>query len=331
MILKVFELRKKKIKSSFFLLYGNNRGLIEEIIHNDLKPLLPKRILSYEENDILKNTETFREEILNKSFFENEKLIIISRASDKIYKIIEEIIEKKVEDISIIIKCNLLDKKSKLRNYFEKNKDTICIPTYEDNFQSLNQITQNFFKEKNINMSQESINLLIDRSRGDRINLINELKKIDIFSISKKKITSEQVLSLTNLAENYNISDLVDSSLSKNKKKIITILNENHFSQDDAILILRVLLSKLKRLLKIQYLSKNNQNIDNVLLSFKPPIFWKEKDTIKKQVKTLNYKQIENLIKKTNDIEFQVKKNPSISINIITNFILEQALLEASN
>ena len=330
MIIKVFELKKKKISSNFFLLYGNNKGLIDEIIHNDLKPFLPKKILSYEENDILKNTEAFREEILNKSFFENEKLIIISRASDKIYKIIEDIIEKKLEDLSIIIKCNMLDRKSKLRSYFEKNKNAICIPVYEDNFQSLNQITQKFFKDKNINMSQESINLLIERCRGDRLNLNNELEKIEIYSINKKNINSKQVISLTNLSENYNVSDLVDSSLRKNKRKTITILNENNFSQEDVILILRVLLSKLKRLLKIQNLIKNDQNIDKILLTFKPPIFWKEKDNIKQQVKILNYERIESLIKKTNDIEFQVKKNPSISINIITNFILEQTL-EASS
>ena len=330
MIIKVFELKKKKISSNFFLLYGNNKGLIDEIIHNDLKPFLPKKILSYEENDILKNTEAFREEILNKSFFENEKLIIISRASDKIYKIIEDIIEKKLEDLSIIIKCNMLDRKSKLRSYFEKNKNAICIPVYEDNFQSLNQITQKFFKDKNINMSQESINLLIERCRGDRLNLNNELEKIEIYSINKKNINSKQVISLTNLSENYNVSELVDSSLSKNKRKIITILNENNFSQEDVILILRVLLSKLKRLLKIQNLIKNDQNIDKILLTFKPPIFWKEKDNIKQQVKILNYERIESLIKKTNDIEFQVKKNPSISINIITNFILEQTLETSS-
>ena len=330
MIIKVFELKKKKISSNFFLLYGNNKGLIDEIIHNDLKPFLPKKILSYEENDILKNTEAFREEILNKSFFENEKLIIISRASDKIYKIIEDIIEKKLEDLSIIIKCNMLDRKSKLRSYFEKNKNAICIPVYEDNFQSLNQITQKFFKDKNINMSQESINLLIERCRGDRLNLNNELEKIEIYSINKKNINSKQVISLTNLSENYNVSELVDSSLSKNKRKTITILNENNFSQEDVILILRVLLSKLKRLLKIQNLIKNDQNIDKILLTFKPPIFWKEKDNIKQQVKILNYERIESLIKKTNDIEFQVKKNPSISINIITNFILEQTLETSS-
>ncbi len=326
MISKVFELKKNKISSNFFLLHGNNRGLIEEIINNNLKPLLPKQILSYDENDILKNTDNFKEEILNKSFFENKKLIIISRSSDKIFKIIEEIIERKVEDLSIIIKCSILDKKSKLRNYFEKNKNTVCIPTYEDNFQSLNQISQRFFKEKNINISQENINLIIERSRGDRMNLNNELKKIEILSINKKNISNDQILSLTNLAEDYSVSELVDSSLSKNKKKFVTILNENHFSQDDAILILRILLSKLKRLLKIQDQTKNNKNIDNILLSFKPPIFWKEKETVKQQVKAWNYEQIENLIKKTNNIEFQVKKNPSISINIITNFMLEQTL-----
>ena len=327
MILKFFELSKKKpLNCNFFLLYGSNRGLIEETINNDLKPVLTKNLYNYDETDILKNPENFKEEILNKSFFEDEKLIIISRASDKIYKIITEIIEKKISDLTIVIKSNILEKKSKIRGYFEKNKETVCIPFYEDNFQTLSQIAQNFFSKKKISISRENLNLIIQRSNGDRINLNNELSKIDSFSKNKKTISSEQILNLTNLAENYSVSELVDSSLNKNKKKIMTILNENNFSQEDGILILRVFLSKLKRLLKIQFEIKHNQNVDSAISSFKPPIFWKEKDTVKQQIKTWSCEQIENLIVKTNSIELQVKKNPLLSISIITNFILDQAI-----
>lgn len=326
MIIKFFELNKKQLKCSNFLLYGNNRGLIEETVENSLKPSLTKNVYNYEESEILKNPEIFKEEIFNKSFFENEKLIIISRASDKIQNLIHEIIEKKINDLSIIIKSSALDKKSKMRNYFEKSNLTACVAFYEDNFQTLSQIAHNFLKEKKINISQENINLLIDRSKGDRINLNNELKKLELFSINKKNVNSNEIQNLSNLAENYSIAELIDNSLSQNNKKTTTILNENNFSTDDGILILRVLLSKLKRLSKIQKEIKSIKDIDNAIASFKPSIFWKEKEIVKKQIKTWNYEQIKNLIWKTNNIELLAKKNPQISMHIITDFILAQSI-----
>jgi len=329
MIVKFYELNKKKLSNGFFLLYGKNKGLIEETINNILKPKLPKNTYNYDEIEILKDTENFLNSITSKSFFDDEKLIIISRGSDKIFKIIEEIIQNKIGGISIIIKCNLLEKKSKLRNFFEKNKSTICIPFYEDDAQTLGQIAQNFFREKNINISRENINLIVERSNGDRINLNNELDKIEFFSKDKKNINLDQILKLTNLTENYSVSELVDNSLIKNKKKIITILNENNFTQDDGILILRIFLFKLKRLLKIQKEIKTVKNVDSAISSFKPPIFWKDKSIIREQIKTWSYDQIKKLIIKTNEIEYQAKKNPLISLYIITNFIMEQ--LKSSN
>ena len=325
MIVKHFELNKIIAeKNKFFLLYGNNIGLIKEIIKSKLKPFLHKKVFNYDESEIINNLDDFKEEILNKSFFENEKLVIISRSTDKIYKIIEEIIEKKVEDLAIILISGALEKKSKLRNLFEKNKDTICIPFYEDNDRSLVSIVQNFLKEKKIQISNESINLLIQRCSGDRINLYNELKKIESFSKNRKKIDIEDIAKLTNLSENLNFNELVDNVLAKNLKKTLYILNENNFASEDTILILRIFLIKLKRLLKIKSQVKIENNVENAIKNFKPPIFWKEKEILKKQIGILSYQNIKDLIVKTNDLELLVKKNPAISINIITNFIIEQ-------
>ena len=326
MIVKHFELSKNITeKNKFFLLYGNNSGLINEIINSNLKPFLYKKIFNYDENEIINNLSDFKEEILNKSFFENEKLVIISRCTDKLYKVIEEIIEKKVEDLAIILISGNLEKKSKLRNFFEKNKNTICIPFYEDNERSLFSITQNFLKEKKILISKESINLIIQRCGGDRINLYNELQKIENFSKNKKKIDIEDIAKLTNLSENLNFNELVDNVLAKNLRKTLYILNENNFASEDTILILRIFLIKLKRLLKIKSQVEMENNVENVIKNFKPPIFWKEKEILKKQVKILSYQNIKDLIVKTNDLELTVKKNPAISINIITNFIIEQS------
>ena len=325
MIVKHFELNKIIAeKKKFFLLYGNNSGLIKEIIKSKLKPFLYKKVFNYDESEIINNLDDFKEDILNKSFFDNEKLVIISRSTDKIYKIIEEIIEKKVEDLAIILISGALEKKSKLRNLFEKNKDTICIPFYEDNDRSLVSIVQNFLKEKKIQISNESVNLLIQRCSGDRINLYNELQKIESFSKNRKRIDIEDIAKLTNLSENLNFNELVDNVLAKNLKKTLYILNENNFASEDTILILRIFLIKLKRLLKIKSQIKIENNVENAIKNFKPPIFWKEKEILKKQVEILSFQNIKDLIVKTNDLELLVKKNPAISINIITNFIIEQ-------
>jgi len=326
MIVKYFELKKKKLENcNFYLLYGNNKGLIEETIKNQFKISLSKNVFNYEENEVFKNKDQFKENLLNKSFFENKKLIIISRVTEKILKIIEEIIENDLKDIFIILSTGNLEKKSKLRTFFEKNSKTICIPFYEDNHQTLSLIAQNFFKNKNIGLSQQNINFLIDRARGDRLNLQNELEKIELFLMNKKNIEINEILKLTNLAENFSISELVDNTLAGNRKKTLNIMNENNFDSDECILILRTFLSKLKRLLKLIEEVNKLKNIDQALSSFKPPIFWKDKEIIKKQINNLDNKKILNMIMKTNDTELQIKKNPLISINVITNYIAEHS------
>ena len=327
MIIKFYELKKNLNKNNnYYLLYGNNKGLINETIDNILKPNFSQNVYSYDENELLNNIEIFKEEILNKSFFVNDKLIIINRATDKILKIIEEIIEKKIDDLKIVLKAEILDKKSKLRNFFEKNKSTIIVPFYEDNNQTLLLLAQNFFKKKKINLSSQNINLIVERSKGDRINLKNEMEKIHNYSLNKKSIDTNEILKLTNLAENYNISELIDQCLAKNKKKTLNILNENNLSSEDNIIIIKTFLFKLKRLKKLKIELQNKKNIDVVLSSYKPTIFWKDKDIIKTQLKLWSLKQIQKIIIDVNNIEVQIKKNSQISNHITNNFILEKLL-----
>ncbi len=325
MIVKNFELKKKLSKKiNFYLLYGSNSGLIDETIENVLKPYFSKNHHLYEENEILNDIENFKESIFNLSFFENDKLIIINRVSDKIYNLIEEIFEKKISDINIILKSNILEKKSKLRNFFEKNSHTIIVPFYEDNFQTLFSIAKNFFNEKKIRISPQNINLLVERCNGDRKNLKNELDKIILYCYDKNSVDFEEISNLTNLAENYSISELTDQCLAKNKNKTLNILNENNHSTEDNILILKIFLYKLKRLKKLKSDLEIQNNLEDVLSSFRPPIFWKDKEIIKQQLKYLSLNQIKNLIKKVNNLEVLVKKNSQISKNLIHNFILER-------
>ncbi len=322
MIIKNYELNEKLIKrNNLFLLYGNNEGLKKEII-NSL--FTTNKIINLEEKEILENEENFINDILSKSLFDDAKTIIIKRCTDKICKIIDKIKEKNIENEILILLSESLEKKSKLRALFEKTKNLICVPFYPDTEQTLIKLSHNFIRNKNFSLSSESINLLVNKSAGNREFLFNELIKIENFCRNGKKITISDLLKLINLGENYGISDLIDNYLTKNKKKITHILNENNFTSDDCILIIRSLLIKSKKILKLSSEFQKSKNLDLVIDAAKPPIFWKDKEITKQQVFKWNPANLKKMIYKLNEIELLVKKNYNNSVNLVTNFLLEQ-------
>jgi len=324
MISKYYEIEKFKNKINYFLFYGENEGQKQDVIQANFAKFTRENTYKYNEKEIIENKQTFLENIYSKSFFENEKLILISDVTDKILNLITKIIESNINDVVIILIAKRLDKKSKLRNYFEKEKIVLIVPFYEDTPQALLSIAKKILFENKINLSSENINLIIERSQGDRINLKNELQKIINLSQNNKKLELEDILKLTNLSENYSAGKLVDYCLSKNKKRTLNILNENIPSNEDNILILRTFLNKLKRLRKLRLNLEENNNIDQVINSFKPPIFWKDKNIIKQQIKTWELNDIESFIEYLNYTESLIKKNPQISNQIINNMILDK-------
>ena len=326
MILKSYELSKINLNShKFYLFYGDNEGLKEETIKNLFEKDYQDKIHRYEEKEILDNTSNFFDNILTKSFFDNKKLIIINRATDKIKEAIVELMGKKPDDINIILNSKNLEKKSSIRKFFEKEKSIICVPFYEDNNQTLNLIVSLFFRNKKIPVSQQLINVLIERSRGDRKNLNNELQKIESFSENKKNLNLDEIIKLTNLADNYSASELVDHSLAKNTRKTVTILSENNYSDEDNIIIIRTLLAKLKRLVKIYELVDEKKNIEQAISVYKPPIFWKDKPLVTQQIQSWKKEHLKNLIYKTNEIELLVKKNSVLAKNILADFIINNS------
>ena len=325
MIIKSNDTRKIDLnKNQYILFYGINEGAKADEILSLVSRNKDKTITRYEEKEILEYDQNIYDDILSKSLFDNQKIIIINRASDKIFKFISELSEKNISDISFIINASALEKKSKLRSFFEKTKELICVPFYQDTPSSLSILTQNFLKEKKINISQENINLIINRCNGDRGILKGELNKIEFFCKNKKNISTLDLVKLTNLIENYSISELVDNCLAKNKKKTMYILNENKFSSEDCITIIRTFIYKLKRILILSNDYLINKNLDKTILSAKPPIFWKDKDIVKQQINKWNPKQIKNLIYEINEIELSIKKNLNNSINLTTNLIIDQ-------
>jgi DNA polymerase-3 subunit delta len=173
--------------------------------------------------------------------------------------------------------------------------------------------------------------LIVTKCSGDRKALLNEIQKIEYFSKNGKKINSEDISKLINLNENHSISELIDNCLAKNKKKIMNILNENNFNNENCIMITRSFIIKSKRLLALSKVFETNKNIDLTISSAKPPIFWKEKEITKQQILKWNSKNIRQLIYSLSEIELQIKKNINNSINLITDFILFQSSSATNN
>ena len=322
MILKSFEIKKNKVIGfGIFVIYGDNEGLKSELIET-LKKTKERKIIKYEEAEIFKNKSIFYNEIKNRSLFDEKKIIILDRCSENILEIVQDINDESLED-TIILNCGVLEKRSKLRNFAEESKDIIIIPTYRDNSQSLMNIAKAFFTEKKISISYETLNLLVNRCNGERGFLKNELEKISNYMLDKKIISLKEISVLTNLSENYSANELVDYTLSKNINKIREILSENNYSHEDTHFILRVFLQKTKKILNLLENIKNENDIERVISEHRPPIFWKDKPIIKKQLNLWSYRKVCDLINKINDIEIRIKKNNTMGIILMKNFIYE--------
>ena len=323
MIIKSYEVNKVNIKDyDIFLFYGKNEGLQNEIIEKNFVKGNKGSINKYEESEFINNYETISSEILTKSLFDEEKLLIVSRVGEKIFKYIEELLNRNINNIKIILKAGLLEKRSKLRNLFEKNKKLLIIPFYEDDERTLTAQVNEYLKKNSIKLSRETINLLVERSSGNRENLKIELSKIFYYSQSNKEISFETVKKLSNLAENYGVNELADNYLSKNKKNVIKILNENNYSDDDCILILRTILNKSKRLLNILENYRKNKNLDDVISKTRPPIFWKDKAIVKKQANTWELRDLKSKMYQINEVETLVKSNSKNTLNLVSDFIV---------
>ncbi len=323
MIIKNYEINKIDLrKNKFILFYGQNEGFKNEAIKN----LIGKKeeINVYDEKEVIDNETNFIENLKSKSLFEEKKIIIIKRATNKISNIIEKINDRDLDGIIIIINAGNLETKSKLRNIFEKNKEYICTAFYPDNDQTLVRIAFNFFKLNKIAISNLDTNFIIDKCNGDRETLLNELNKINLFLQGGKKLTKDNLTKLINLSEDYSIDELINNCLAKNEKKTIKILNENNLTNESCILITRIFLNKLKKIYNLSKEFRRNKDIDLTISSAQPKIFWKDKEIVKKQIIEWTPSNVKKLIYKVNDIELQLKKNINNSVNIIINFIIEQ-------
>jgi len=328
MIIKSYEIQNNKLdKHNIYLFYGKNKGLKKDLSKYSLQIKEENSIqfkkFKFEEEEILKNENNFYNLIFSGSLFDSKKAIFINRVSDKIYNLIEDILQKDISETIIFLEAEALDKKSKIRNLFEKEKKLVCVPCYEDNNINLTKIVNGELRKSNLKISNESINLLIQRASGDRENLRNEIEKLISFGKDKKTVSFDDIKKLTNLAENHQNDHIINICLNRENKSLKKIIEDNIFSTEDFFILIRVLSKKIHRLIKLKNLMNENSNVDNVISQIKPPIFWKEKNEVKKQINLWTVGQLNNIIKKISQIELDCKKNNELSLKIMINFLGE--------
>ena len=330
MIIKSYEIEQNPLKFSgykFFLLYGENYGLIKDI-REAIKLAINQQdinleLISLHEDDIVKNDEAFYNSIYSGSLFSNKKIIIVHNVTDKIIKQVKDIIDKFPKNIFIIFSAGTLEKKSKLRTFFEINNKILCIPCYLDGEKNLKIIATNELKKGNISLSQECINLLIVKSNNDRNNLKNEIEKIKSFALNKKNLETEEIKLIINFSGAYKSDVLINECLCGNILQYKKVLSELYSNAINQIFLLRILTNKIQRLLKMKELESNYDNLDSLLNTSKPPVFWKEKPMVKKQLTIWSSKALIAIIREINDIELLCKKKPHISKIIFFNFFTQ--------
>jgi len=329
MIIKSYEIKKNELslqKCNFYLLYGENLGLkkdIKKFITNVIKQKDNKiEILSLYENEVINNKDNFFNLIYSGSLFSQKKIITIYDCTDKINDIIKKAFEKYSNDIYLIFFSNILDKKSKLRTFFEKEKKIICVPCYLDSEKDLVTIAQIELKKNKITLSRESINLLVEKSNADRNYLRNEIEKIISYSHNKEKIEIDEIKSLINFSGDYKSDIFINECLCGNINQYKKIISELYVNTINQIFLLRILSNKIHRLLKIKEQANESDNLDALLSSCKPAIFWKEKPIVKKQLTIWKPKDLKKIILDINNTEILCKKNPHISNSIFFNFFM---------
>ncbi len=327
MILKSYEVQKNTLntfKSNTFLFYGENQGLKIEIKNSIIEKIkkenanIEQQILY--ENDINDNEENFYNSIFSGSLFSEKKVITINNCTDKILTKIEAIVEKNLKNTFLILFSDILDKKSKLRNFFEKEKKVICVPCYLDSDKDLEILSIRKFRENKITLSRELINLIIEKSNKDRGNLNNEIEKIISYASNKKDLDIEEIKLLINFSGEHKADNFVNECLSGNILQYKKILNDLYINSVNQIYILRVLNNKIQKLIKMKEVEKDYNDLDSLISSSKPPIFWKEKPTIKKQLTVWSFKELKKVINEINNTEVLCKKNPQASKVIFFNF-----------
>ena len=321
MIIKsyLFEKGVKKNEKKLFLFYGENQGLKKDF-KTIIKDTYSKSdFSSISQEDLIKNKKLFYEEFLNISLFNSQKIFCIDNVNDKILEIIQDL-ENKIDNQKIYLFAGKLEKKSKLRSYFEKSKELIIIPCYNDNEITIKSKIKERLKDYQ-GVDNQSLNAILNSTGLDRIRVNNELDKIDNFFIDKN-IQIKKLLLLLNQSENDNFDDLKNAAISGNNDRTNKLLSETIIENDKIIFYLSSINLRLNKLSHI--FSINNTNYEQAVENIKPPIFWKDKPEFLSQAKKWNSEKLRKILNKTFNLEIKLKSNSNLNKDILfKNLIVE--------
>ena len=304
-------------KSGSTLFYGENLGLQNDFKRN-ISEYFTEKIIKRNQEEIIKNQNIFFEDMLNISLFEEKKIFLIDDHNDKFLETFKNI-EKNIGENKIYLFSNILDKKSKLRSYFEKSKEFNTVACYQDNLASIKKIVQNRLKNY-INLNNENINIIAENCNLDRDKLYNEIDKIKIY-FSDLKIDSEKLKLLLNLKINDNFNLIRDEALNGNKKAINKLLSETVLENDKNIFYLNSFNQRLYKLAEILK-NKKNSNVESIIENIKPAIFWKDKPIIIEQLRKWNLKKINDVLNKSYDLEIKLKSNSAINHHLLIKMLV---------
>lgn len=303
------------------LFYGENLGLKKEF-KEDLKKIRNKNeILNLTQEDIIKNEDLLLGEIKNKSLFSSSKIIFINQANDKFFNILEEII-KYLKDDKLYIFADNLDKRSKLRSFYEKNKDLGVVACYNDNEITIKKIITNKLREFK-GLSPYILNYIVQNTSLDRNKVNNEIEKI-ISCFADKVLDLSKLDLLLNIRTSDDFNILKDEALKGNKIMTNKLLADTVFETESAIYYLNSINQRINKLKEIENMKDKNSNIEVLISNLKPPVFWKDKPTLLEQSRTWSKNKILVALEKTYAVEIKLKSNSTINKELlIKNLIVD--------
>ncbi len=296
-----------------YLFFGENLGLKNELKNEIKLNNKEAEILDFNQEEIVKNNNLILNEVNNISLFEKEKVIFIDQVDDKILEIIKEICET-FNDQKIYLFSSILEKKSKIRNYFEKSDNCGAVACYTDNEIGIRKIILNKLKNYK-GLTPQIINLITENSNLDRVKLNNELGKI-IAYFQNKNIKYEKLEILLDIKINNDFNNLKDEALMGNKLKTNKLLSDTIIESEKNIFYLTLINQRFNKLKDVINLSKET-NLEDAISKIKPPIFWKDKPNFMTQIKKWNLLKIKKILNKTYSLEIEMKSNPSVNKNIL--------------
>ena len=306
------------ISGKIFLFYGENLGL-----QNDLKKKIRNLdnkalIKNLNQEEILADENKFFNELLNQSLFEDTKIFFINQTNDKILELIKEI-EIKKDNQKVFLFSELLDKRSKLRNFFEKSSTLGIVACYADNEISLKKIILDKLKGYT-GLSSQNINIIIENCSLDRSKLNNELIKIATF-FKNKIIDTDKLEALLNLKVNDNFDLLKDQALVGDKTKTNKLISDTILENEKNIFYLNIINQRLMKLLEVNKNTKDG-NIEGAINKIKPPIFWKDKALFSLQARKWNKVKLRKMLHQTYKIELKIKSNSQVSQSLLIKKLL---------